>query len=55
MRRLPLGGALIIGLWLAARGWLVGRERHSETAQPPERLPRAIGLGWHAGCGPRTA
>ena len=55
MRRLHLVGALIIVLGLAALGWLVWRERHSETAQPPERLPRAIGLGWHAGCGPGTA
>ena len=55
MRKLHLVGALIILLWLAALGWLVWRERHSDAAQPPERLPRAIGLEWHAGCEPKSA
>ncbi len=50
MRRLHVIGALIILLWLAALGWLVWRQRHSDAAQPPERLPPAIGLAWHAGC-----
>ena len=55
MRRLHLLGAIIILLWLAALGWLVWRQRHSEAAQPPENAPRAVSLGWHGGCGFRAA
>lgn len=55
MRRLHVVGAVIILLWLAALGWLVWRQRHSEAAQPPARAPRAVSMGWHAGCGSRWA
>jgi hypothetical protein len=55
VRRLHVIGAVIILLWLAALGWLVWRQRHSETAQPPETAPRAVSMGWHAGCGSRGA
>jgi hypothetical protein len=55
VRRLHVIGAIIILLWLAALGWLVWRQRHSEAAQPPETAPRAVSAAWHAGCGPRPA
>lgn len=55
MRRLHVIGAIVIVLWVLTLGWLVWRERHSETAQGAATSLRVSSSHWHARCNPRSA
>jgi hypothetical protein len=50
MRRLHVIGAIVIALWLLTLGWLVWRERHSESAQALATPLQMDSSGWHARC-----